>query len=327
MALCKNCLEPISEKEQENQLTCSVCGASLHAYCTSPKEIIKCDECILKNISEEKNDSEEIKIPETIRRSYIDTYKQCPYKFYMEVIKGFEQPPTIYTQLGIDVHDLLDKASNDKSITEKDMWLEFLEKWDNYDSVLFDSPEQKDTMFERAKNSIHNGFKYIQGLGAPHCTEQKMTFKISDDLPMISATADRVDIKGNALHVIDWKTGKPLTGQKLSSDIQAPLYIYAIENHFDKKVESFTFAYLNNNATRVFERINDDRFVCAVKKNRYEISLQETISLVTKILTKIKNNNFNVPNHNQSMYFTCKMCHLREKGMCEGALMQSWKTN
>ena len=42
-------------------------------------------------------------IPDVIRRSHIETYRSCPYKFYMEVIKGMEQGDTIYTKMGTDL--------------------------------------------------------------------------------------------------------------------------------------------------------------------------------------------------------------------------------
>lgn len=298
----------------------------MHRDCTSlNKDVIQCDKCTLTSAALALERATAPAVPDCIRRSYINTYMQCPYKFYMEVVKGIEQPQTIYTQLGIDVHDILDKASCDKSYTHQEMWQDFLKRWETYPNTFFEDAEQKEKMLNRAQNSLQNAQQYLAELGTPFCTEEKIVFSIHPDLPSISTTADRIDEAGDKLHVLDWKTGKPLVGKQHSADIQAPLYIYGIEEHFKRQVERFTFIYLDAETERVFNRINENEFLCQVRKNDYIINIPKTIKKVTNILTRITKGKYNIPNDTQKMYFTCKMCHIREKGMCEGALMQSWR--
>ena len=41
----------------------------------------------------------------------------------------------------------------------------------------------------------------------------------------------------NGLELLDWKTGQVMVGKKLSSDLQAPLYIYGVMKHLNRHVE------------------------------------------------------------------------------------------
>ena len=56
----------------------------------------------------------EFEVPDVVRRSYIKQYDDCPYQFYMEHSKGIKQEANIYAQMGIDLHELFEKGSNEK---------------------------------------------------------------------------------------------------------------------------------------------------------------------------------------------------------------------
>ena len=93
-------------------------------------------------------------IPDVIRRSHIETYKSCPYKFYMEVIKGIKDPSSVYATIGIDLHELFSKACHDKNYVEQQMVENYLKIWDNYNSTIFEDEQQQSTLKQRALNSI-----------------------------------------------------------------------------------------------------------------------------------------------------------------------------
>jgi RecB family exonuclease len=136
---------------------------------------------------------------------------------------------------------------------------------------------------------------------------------------------DRIDEIDGELHVRDWKTGTVMVGQKISSDLQAPLYIHAIHEKFEKTVKSFHFYYLSENKTRVFDRIDDDNYVCTVNKRQYKINITDAIREVQSIFAQIKKNNFNIPRNTRNLYFTCKTCSYSRDGNCKGADVESWK--
>jgi RecB family exonuclease len=136
---------------------------------------------------------------------------------------------------------------------------------------------------------------------------------------------DRIDEVNGELEVIDYKTGNVLVGKQLSEDMQVPLYIYVIKNHFKKPVRKFTLYYLEENKERVFERKTDDIYVCTVGKKHYEVSLRETVKEVKKTLSNMQKGKFSIPSNFKAMYFKCKICPLKREGGCEGAEKESWK--
>ena len=267
-------------------------------------------------------------IPESIRRTYIELYRTCPYKFLKEVIEGHRSPATCYTQIGIDLHDLFEEALHDRQLSKSKFFKKYNEFWDNYPDELFESEEQKETMWKRVEDSIDTFYLILPGMPMPFVTEEKIRLNIGDDIPDVEFTMDYISMNENGnLDMHDWKTGAVMVGKKLSSDLQAPLYIYGVQKRYNRQVDSFTFYYLKDNKSRVFTRIDDDRYMCTVGKREYYISLQDAIREVKSIFAQIVKGNFNIPRDTKSMFFACKMCHIKEQGMCQGADVQGWHNN
>ena len=322
--ICHNCETSISDKRTIR--ICGTCGKPLHKFCViNEGGVAYCDVCY--TVKEEgKHINETIVIPDVIRRSYIQTWKDCPYKFYMEVIKGMESEHSIYTQLGVDIHKLVDKLCQDNTYTKEMMIRDFMFMWDSYDEKgLFESTEQKEKMYERAINSIDNAYRLIPEMSATCSSEENIIFGVGEGLPKISATIDRIDEINGELEVTDWKTGRVMVGEKLSSDLQTPLYIYAVRDKYQQPVRKFTYHYLQDGKQRIYERLHDDVYVCRVKKNEYFINLTDAIRETKRIMGQIMKGNFNIPRDTKKMYYTCKTCHIRENEACEGAEVQGWK--
>lgn len=324
MNSCKNCFLPIDDLRTAKH--CTICNALLHKECAIKEDgKFYCDVCY--TVKESEGNKVEIEIPDVIRRSYIDTYDACPFKFYNEVILGVESEPHIYNQAGIDLHELYCKASNDDKFHIKEMKAIFDEKWNNYDEKLFDVAWQVNR--QKLYNSLVNGidtFYHINNkMPKPFRTEEQIIFDVGDGMPKVSSTIDRINEVNGELEVIDWKTGAVMVGQKLSNDIQAPLYIAGVEKVYKKPVRKFTFHYLEDNKERVFERYDSENYVCQVNKRQYFINPNDTVKRVQAIFTKIKNGQFNIPIKTNHMYYTCKMCHLPKLGICKGADVESWK--
>lgn len=321
MKECKNCFTTV---DLRSAVKCSICNSLLHKDCAIKKDgTFFCDVCYTDKKDKPSYSNIDFKIPEVIRRSHIETYLACPYKFYMEVIKGIKQPDTIYTLLGRDLHEQFEIASKEY-FSKKDMIITFKHIFDMYNDNLFDSPEQKEKLYMRGIYSIDNFYDILPTLPEPLSTEDNIIFSIGENLPKVSTTSDRINNTVVGLEILDWKTGVVMVGKKLSSDLQAPLYIYGVRKKYQKQVNKFTFYYLQNGKTRVFERINDDDYVCTVRKRQYYINITDTIRKVQHIFSQINKGMFNIPKDTSKLYFTCKTCHLQDKKICKGAYLESW---
>ena len=312
MTLCNSCQFEVEEID----VTCDGCQKPVHDFCLIDGI---CDVCFMTK-SEEKP---VIDLPDFVRRTHIETYRSCPYKFKKEVLEGHDMPPTCYTLIGQDLHDLFEKGLLDRNYSISDMQKEWAPIWSAYPDTLFDSDEQKSKMELRATTSIENFFDIRERYGAPFVTEETIFFDVGEGLPKVRFTMDAIFETESGLELIDWKTGAVMTGKKLSSDLQAPLYIYGVMQHYDKHVERFTFYYLNESKERVYEYVGQKRYRCMVGKREYFIDLDEMLTEVRNVFNKMKKNQFSVPS-GKGMYFTCKMCHIREKGLCAGAELQAW---
>jgi len=319
---CNNCFLHIEDARKETK--CSVCNSPLHIAC-SIKEDSKyyCDMCF--TLKQEEKPTISFDIPDVIRRSYIETYKSCPYKFYLSVIKGItDGNETIYNRLGTDMHELFEKACHNPDYTKDNMTSDLNASWSNYES-LFENTEQEQKMLQRSKSCINNFYNILPTLpDKPLSTEETIIFDIGDDLPKVSTTPDRIDLINDELELSDWKTGQTMVGKKLSSDLQVPLYIYGVQQKYGMPVRKFTFYYLQDGKTRVFERQKDGSYICTIRKRIYKIVPLDAIREVQSIFSQIKKGNFNIPT-NKSIYYTCKICHLSKTGNCKGADIQSWE--
>lgn len=334
MSSCKNCFLTIDDGRKETH--CIMCNAPLHKECA----IVSggnsyCDVCFTIKTEDDIISTPSFIVPETVRRSHIELYRSCPYAFYLEVIKGLQITPSSYAQLGIDLHELFEKASkgelNVNQLTE-----EFNKRWETYDDKMFqpdlalykdmDIPRLRIKLKEQMYDAIDTFFNILPTLPQnAYALEENIIFNIGEDLPNVSITMDRVDEVDGELEVCDWKTGAVIVGQKLSSDLQAPLYIYAVREHFKKPVRKFTFYYLPENKIRIFERIDADNYECTVNKRKYKINITDSIREVQHVFSQIKNGNFNIPRDTRGMYFKCKTCSFKKNEQCQGADVESWK--
>jgi hypothetical protein len=266
-------------------------------------------------------------MPESIRRTYIETYRKCPNKFKLEVLDGIKQPPTTYTQVGIDLHEVFDKAVNDRSYTHQQMFDEYFDTYapKQEEMGLFKTEEDHQKFMIRAETSMKNFSALLPSIPTPFATEETVHYSIGDDVPLVEFTMDLITENANGnLELHDWKTGKVMVGQTISSDLQAPLYIYGVQEHYKRTVDAFTFHYVNEGKTRTFNRINSLVYECKVGKRSYYINLEDTIKEIKSVFNQIKKGNFNIPQDVRKMFFTCKMCHLKEMGLCKGADQESW---
>ena len=309
MEKCIDCGEEITIM---NKAMCVKCEKIICETCALGGKF-KCKECNGENTSKFNLDF--------IRRSHIETYKSCPYAFYLEVIKGMEVPMNIYAQVGIDLHDAYDLHQKGE-IDEQGVRLKTIESIVNcrgkWDDELVNKLEEKANKATEGYLGIHDSLP-----GKLVITEETLFITVKEGLPKIRITMDmiREDEEGN-LHILDWKTGKVMSGQHLATNLQVPLYIKAVQDNYKRPVKSFTLIYLSEGKQRKYEHVGGDRYECLVRKRVYKISVDEAIKEVQSLFGKIKGGLFSIPD--RPNYFFCKQCHFGKEGICAKADTQRW---
>jgi RecB family exonuclease len=158
----------------------------------------------------------------------------------------------------------------------------------------------------------------------PWVTEEDIYFDVGVGLPQARITMDRLDLVDGMIDIIDYKTGNVLVGKKISSELQPPMYIRAVQQKYKYPVRKFHLHYLAEGKERVYHRIDDDNYVCTVRKREYHVNITEKMKEVQQIFSKIVGGKFNIPQDTKSMFFACKMCHHKTEGRCRGADEESW---
>ena len=312
-----NCPMCKVELTWENKGICVKCGIEICEDC-SIRNKFKCDKCA---------DVQKLKIPEVIRRSSIEDYKSCPYYFKLHVIDGNEPKQNILARLGSDLHDLYEHIQRGD--------IDVLDIYSKSDEIIkeilkdYDEADE-DRLRERTEICNKSFVKLLPNLtNKAIAFEERINFEIGEDLPQVTIAYDRLEEDENGdLHIVDWKTGKVMSGKKLTTDLQPALYLKAVQTRYGKMPKSFKLIYLSDvdkngdYKERTFTSIDGNKFVCKVGNKEYIQDIQEQTKIVQKLFAQIKQGKFSIPQ--KPDYFKCKMCSFREDGLCAGNDMQNW---
>lgn len=314
-------------EDLRKETRCSKCKEPLHKECASKcmdcGEVL-CDSCYLINeqLCDACKNKDTLDLNTPIRRSYIDLYKTCPYQYYLEVVKKLPTQVNPYALIGIDLHELFDKYSQKKVVDMNEMLKEYNELFSSYDDEVFKDADQKAMLYDRGTRSIEGFVSIDKEMPMPLASEVKLITSIGEELPPISTTIDRINECKGGLEIVDYKTGKAMSGKAFSRDLQVPLYIYGAQQEYDQTIQRFILHYLSEGKVRVFERENDDIYVCTTTRGAYPTSINETLKEVKSIFNKIKQKQFSIPD--KIGYTACKFCPFHKKE-CSGADVQRWK--
>ena len=325
---CNSCVTQITKADEV--VYCSQCNVPLHSgcanHCLSCGKVL-CDNCFTLN----KFHCESCKPPEkrfeTIRRSHIELYQSCPYALYLQLVKGVVPPDGEHAKLGTIVHQLIDKIRNNLlnySDSFDEFEVEFYEKFSDAEDK-----ELTNRLYDRGIDSLTNfwGIKDMLPVGKFE-SEINIIYSLGENLPSISCTLDSVDFVDGEIHVSDWKTGKPMSGQKLITDLQPPLYIEAIHQKYGMYPKTFTFYYLENGKVKVYERQpyvlgEYPEYVVHSGRTDYTLDLHDALERTKDILTKINNGVFNMPTNVHEWY--CKnMCYFYKSEICASSMKEQW---
>ena len=111
---CNSCLKQIPVSEVTY---CKECGVPLHKSCSNhclECGADMCNDCYAENRFRCSDCITENKTLRTVRRSYLKQYEDCPYSLYLQLIEGITPPMSSYAELGIIVHELIEKMQNNQ---------------------------------------------------------------------------------------------------------------------------------------------------------------------------------------------------------------------
>lgn len=305
---CEQCQVPLHIKCANH---CTVCGKTLCDTCYAENNF-KCEEC--------GTPEEDISV---IRRSFLEQYAGCPYSLKLQLLEGIEPPMGGAAQLGVIVHELIDKISHDKSLE-----LEAI-KGELEDKVMDWNTNTDEEYSIITDELLNNGFECLDSFwmikdsfNSEFVSEHKIKFSIDDDLPMVSCTLDRINFVGDDIIICDWKTGKPMSGQKLITDLQPALYIYAVLSEYGRLPKSFNLFYLKHEKVITYTLTGDMEYTVKTSRSEYKLDVNDALKRTKKILKGIKEGRFNKTGDT----WRCnKLCWFGLSGKCSYGLQEQWK--
>ena len=318
---CNSCISTINK---DDVVFCSQCNVPLHKECANhclECNVELCDNCYGNNAYKCERCYKPNDEFHTIRRSHLELYNSCPYALYLELVKKVPVPMGKHAELGIMIHQILDLLSNDMLSTD-----EAIAKFtDEFEATFTELEPGEEEKFYNTGLICINRFSQIKDMfGDKFETEKNIIFTLEDNLPKVSCTLDRVDFVGDDIHISDWKTGKPMSGQKLITDLQAPLYIEAINKEYGTYPSTFTLYYLTHDKIKKYELQPDGNYKVKSGRTEYTLDIQNALNRTVDILKKINNKNFSMPK-DVSMWYCSNMCSHYKTGVCSSSNKEQWK--
>lgn len=228
--------------------------------------------------------------------SRIDTYTQCPAKYFFSYIKREERqfnPPAV---LGNIVHAVLENVlENDKELVLSELQNEYdtnIPLWDPNNLIskeLLDIGSVIITDFY--EDNMDESF---------HIYGKEIAFELIIGSYKIIGFIDRVDVYGDNVLVTDYKTGKwEVTNKDVPTNLQLGLYALAMSTIFPDKTIRAELYYLRSG-----------------KKKGHTFSQEDIenvkLNLIDKILKIINDKNF-VPTNNVR---ACSYCDHAKTEVC-----------
>jgi len=329
--LCNSCMTSIASSDL---VRCEQCGVPLHQGCSNrclSCGMVLCDVCYTAGAFHCENCALELDKGNpfsVIRRSHLEQYAGCPYSFYLQVVKGIEPPMSNYAQLGILVHDLVDRNEN-YGLTIDECYHELSEevrKWneENQDEYSLISEE----LYQVGKLCLTNYFElrpYLDFGDDASQSEENIIFEMDGTEVKVSCTLDRLVRRNGEYHILDWKTGRPMAGKKLVTDLQPPLYLYGVKQKYGKLPKTFTLFYLQHNKHIQYQLVDEEAMVYEVKttRNTYRLDLNEALERTKEVIRNIAGKQFQMQTDGGS--WRCKnMCWFGSAKKCDGVDAGKW---
>lgn len=262
-------------------------------------------EIIIKSYNE-LNDLEKLGVVD-FSYSRIDTYKQCPSRYFYSYILKEPRQFNAPAVLGNIVHNVLENVlSNTDVLNIDELKIEYEKNISIWD------PDKNITQDLISAGSIMIDEFYDQNFDKDfNIYDKELSFDFILGLYRILGFIDRVDINNDIVHIVDYKTGKWEVSQKdIPNNLQLGIYALAMKNIFPEKNIYAELYYLRSGRRKGHLFTNDD--IERVKVN-----------LIDSINTIINDSNF-LPTSNVR---TCSYCDHAKSGVCNTGVFRNRKNN
>jgi RecB family exonuclease len=164
--------------------------------------------------------------------SRIDTYDQCPSRYFYSYIKKEPRQFNAPAALGNIVHAVLENTLDNNKVLDLN---ELQEEYKN--NIPIWDPNQEITPDLISVGSIILNEFYDQNVDKEFSIyDKEMSFSYIIGSYRIIGFIDRVDIIGDRVNITDYKTGKWEVAQKhVHSNLQLGIYALALHNIFPEK--------------------------------------------------------------------------------------------
>lgn len=214
--------------------------------------------------------------------SQIESFENCPQQYRFRYIQKIPTTPSAALSFGDAIHKTMQAfyqaVKNNQDPQIKDLLKMFENNWI---SVGYASKKHEREMKKKGEEILTAYFqKSYDPKNIPQDLEQLFTIKISPDLK-IGGKIDRVDLLDNGkLEIIDYKTGKMPSNEKLENSLQMTVYALAASDPgiYNKKPEEvvMSFYFFENqekvSTTRTKEQLEEAKKLILSKKEEMEKS-------------------------------------------------------
>lgn len=179
-----------------------------------------------------------------LSHTQMSMYLRCPQQWKQKYVDGREEEPKPYLTLGSAVHRALE-VFYDRRVAAPASLEEMEAAFDEeFDPEAFESEEEA----ERARA---DGLAMVRAFHEEHAPAFAPAFHVESTLRFelagerVVAKLDRVDrTDDGGLRVVDYKTGKPFTLDRVEEDPQLTLYQVAAERKLGMPVESLVLYHV-----------------------------------------------------------------------------------
>lgn len=228
--------------------------------------------------------------------SRMDTYDMCPSKYFFSYIK---KEPRLFGEaavLGNIIHSVLeDLVSNEKPLSLIEMQASYEEKRDSYDPGSLISND-----LISVGSQIIEEFYDINQDKIFDVYDKEMEFNFILGNYSIIGYIDRVDVIGDSVFIVDYKTGKrEVAAKDVANNLQLGIYALAASIRFPGKEITASLHYLRSGR---------------VKSHTYsEEDLDNVKQMIISKIQKIMNDTNFTPTSNERV---CSFCDHAQSGAC-----------
>jgi DNA helicase-2/ATP-dependent DNA helicase PcrA len=228
--------------------------------------------------------------------SRVDTYNQCPAKYFYSYILKEPRQFNAPAALGNIVHTVLENVlDNEKVLDLEELQREYvtsIESWDPDNLISKDLITVGSSILEEFYDqNIDKNFNIY---------EKEMSFSFIIGIYRIIGFIDRVDVIGDRVNITDYKTGKwEVALKNVPENLQLGIYALALHNIFPEKEIYAELYYLRSGKRKGHLFTEED--IEDVK-----------IRLINSINLIINDKNF-LPTSNPR---TCSYCDHAKSGAC-----------